>query len=323
MTDGKFQFTETGGPEKLTWIEGEAPTPGAGEVTIRQKAIGVNYIDIYHLTGTYPLPLPSGIGMEGAGVIEAVGEGVTGFAPGDRVAYVGGPPNAYSTVRTVPAGRVVNVPDDISFEIAAEMTFKGVTAEYLIRRCYAVKPTDTVLVLAAAGGVGSIMIQWLKSIGATVIGVTSSDEKAAQVTALGADHVILSGPSMLDDLKAVAPDGVDVVYDSVGKDTFEFSLEALKMRGTFVSFGVASGPLPEDGLGKIGARPGIFFTKPSIVHYTTKREELEAGAAAVYDAISKGIVAAGSAATYPLAKAPEALGDLQARKTKGSLLLIP
>lgn len=283
----------------------------------------MNYIDIYHLTGAYPLPLPSGIGMEGAGVIEAVGEGVAGFKPGDRVAYVGGPPNAYSTVRTVPAGRVVAIPDNISFEVAAEITFKGVTAEYLIRRCHAVKPTETVLVQAAAGGVGSIMVQWLKSIGATVIGVTSTPEKADQVAALGADHVIVSGPGMLDELKGIAPDGVDVVYDSVGKDTFEFSLDALRMRGTFVSFGIASGPLPDDGLARIGARPGIFFTKPSIVHYTGKREELEAGAAAVYDAVSSGVISSGSAATFPLASAIEVLTDLQSRKTKGSLLLIP
>lgn len=323
MTDGRFAFTETGGPDRLTWIECDTPTPSAGEVVIRQKAIGVNYIDIYHLTGAYPLTLPSGIGMEGAGVVEAIGEGVLGFAPGDRVAYVGGPPNAYSSVRAVPAGRVVKLPDAITFEVAAALTFKGVTAEYLIRRCYPVQPGETVLVLAAAGGVGSIMVQWLTALGATVIGVTSSADKATQVKALGAAHVILSGPAAADELKEIAPEGVDVVYDSVGKETFEFSLGALKARGTFVSFGAASGPLPEDGLGKIGACPGIFFTRPSIVHYTGKREELEAGADAVFEAISSGTISSGTAQTFPLSQAPSVLADLKDRKTKGSLLLIP
>jgi NADPH2:quinone reductase len=322
MIYGAYKFSATGGPDVLTWVEAEVAAPGADEVMIDHAAIGVNYIDIYHRTGVYPLPLPSGIGVEGAGVVSAVGSNVTFVKPGDRVAYAGGPPGAYSTGRLVPAGRVVKIPDGVSFEVAAALLFKGLTAQYLIHAAYPVKAGETVLLHAAAGGVGRIAVQWLKHIGASVIGVVSTAEKAAVAKAAGADHVIIDADgSFAPKVREIAPNGVDVVYDSVGKTTFAGSLDSLKQRGMLVSFGTSSGPIPPNDGGIFGAKGSLYFTRPSIAHYMARRDQLEPGAASLFDMLQKGVVTSDRITTYPLADAAKAQADLEARKTAGSLVL--
>lgn len=322
MIYGAYKFSATGGPDVLTWVEAEVAAPGADEVMIDHAAIGVNYIDIYHRTGVYPLPLPSGIGVEGAGVVSAVGSNVTFVKPGDRIAYAGGPPGAYSTGRLVPAGRVVQIPDGVSFEVAAALLFKGLTAQYLIHAAYPVKAGETVLLHAAAGGVGRIAVQWLKHIGASVIGVVSTAEKAAVAKAAGADHVIIDADgSFAPKVREIAPNGVDVVYDSVGKTTFAGSLDSLKQRGMLVSFGTSSGPIPPNDGGIFGAKGSLYFTRPSIAHYMARRDQLEPGAASLFDMLQKGVVTSDRITTYPLADAAKAQADLEARKTAGSLVL--
>lgn len=322
MLYGAYKFSATGGPDVLTWVEAEVAAPGADEVMIEHSAIGVNYIDIYHRTGTYPLPLPSGLGVEGAGIVKAVGSNVTFVKAGDRVAYAGGPPGAYSTGRLIPAGRVVKIPDSVSFEVAAALLFKGLTAQYLIHAAYPVKAGETVLLHAAAGGVGRIAAQWLKHIGATVIGVVSTEEKAAVAKAAGVDHVIVDTEgAFAPKVREIAPNGVDVVYDSVGKTTFAGSLDSLKQRGMMVSFGTSSGPIPANDGGIFGAKGSLYFTRPSIAHYMARRDQLEPAAASLFDMLEKGVVTADKITTYPLADAGKAQADLEARKTAGSLVL--
>jgi NADPH2:quinone reductase len=322
MNYGAFKFTAPGGPEVLTWVEAEVAAPGPDEVLIEHAAIGVNYIDIYHRTGFYPLPLPSGLGVEGAGTVKAVGSNVSFVKPGDRVAYAGGPPAAYSTGRLIPAGRVVKIPDAVSFEVAAALLFKGLTAQYLIHAAYPVKAGETVLLHAAAGGVGRIAAQWLKHIGATVIGVVSTDEKAKIAKAAGVDHVIVdTDGSFAPKVREIAANGVDVVYDSVGKTTFAGSLDSLKQRGMMVSFGTSSGPIPPNDGGIFGAKGSLYFTRPSIAHYMARRDQLEPGAASLFEMLEKGIVTADKITSYKLADAAKAQADLEARKTVGSLVL--
>jgi NADPH2:quinone reductase len=322
MNYGAFKFTAPGGPEVLTWVEAEVAAPGPDEVLIKHAAIGVNYIDIYHRTGFYPLPLPSGLGVEGAGTVKAVGSNVSFVKPGDRVAYAGGPPAAYSTGRLIPAGRVVKIPDSVSFEVAAALLFKGLTAQYLIHAAYPVKAGETVLLHAAAGGVGRIAAQWLKHSGATVIGVVSTEEKAAIAKAAGVDHVIVdTDGSFAPKVREIAANGVDVVYDSVGKTTFAGSLDSLKQRGMMVSFGTSSGPIPPNDGGIFGAKGSLYFTRPSIAHYMARRDQLEPGAASLFEMLEKGIVTADKITTYKLADAARAQADLEARKTVGSLVL--
>jgi NADPH2:quinone reductase len=320
-----FKFSRIGQPDVLEWVEDRLPSPDAGQVQVRHDAIGVNYIDVYHRSGIYPLTLPSGLGVEGVGTVEAVGADVSEFSPGDRVAYAGGPPGAYATVRNVLAARVVKVPAGVPSDVAASLIFKGMTVEYLIRRCHEVKPGDTVLLHAAAGGIGLIACQWLKAIGATVLGTVGTEEKAELAKANGCDHPIVytkeNFPLRVKEI--TAGEGVSAVYDSVGAQTFPGSLDSLRMTGILVSFGTSSGPVPPFDLGVLGAKGSLFVTRPSIAHYTAKREDLKASAAAVFSAIANGTIKAVGKTGYPLRDAARAHRDLEARKTSGSLVLIP
>ena len=315
----------TGGPEVLCWEEVEVGAPGPGQARVRQAACGLNYIDTYHRTGLYPLPLPSGIGLEGAGVVEAVGEGVTQLKPGDRVAYAGGPPGAYSEVRCMPVAPLLKLPDAIDFNTGAAMMLQGLTSAYLLRKTYRVQPGDAVLIHAAAGGVGLIACQWAKALGATVIGTTSSEAKAELARSHGADHIIFYNRE--DVAKRVREitggEGVAVVYDGVGKDTFMGSLDSLRVRGMMVSFGNASGPVaPFDPL-LLSQKGSIFITRPTLAHHTAKREELEELGGELFDMVVSGKVKIEVNQRYALKDAAQAHRDLEARKTAGSTILIP
>ncbi|MDQ5904598.1 MAG: NADPH:quinone reductase [Pseudomonadota bacterium] len=320
-----IRFHETGGPEVLRWESVDVGAPGAGQARVRHEAVGLNFIDTYHRTGLYPLPLPSGLGLEGAGVVEAVGEGVANVAPGDRVAYAGGPPGAYSEARCMPADRLLKLPDSLDFRTGAAMMLQGLTSAYLLRRTYRVQPGDTVLIHAAAGGVGLIACQWAKAIGATVIGTTSSEAKAELARAHGADHIIFYNRE--DVAKRVREitggEGVAVVYDGVGKDTFMGSLDSLRTCGMMVSFGNASGPVaPFDPL-LLSQKGSIFITRPTLMHYTAKRTELESLGAELFDVVTAGKVKIEVNQTYALKDAAQAHRDLEARKTTGSTILLP
>lgn len=316
-----------GGPEVLAWSDSELPAPGPGEIQIRHHAIGLNFIDIYHRKGVYgpPLALPSGLGVEGAGEIVALGEGVQGFAPGDRVAYVGGPPGAYARARNLPAGRAVRLPDGIDSTLAAATIFKGLTAEYLIHRCVAVQAGDWVLFHAAAGGVGSLACRWLHAMGAQVIGTVGSDAKIDATRRNGCAEVIVTGA---EDVAACVAritggGGVRVAYDSVGADTFAGSLKALAPRGTLVSFGESSGPVPPLALSLLGAGGSLFVTRPSIAHYTADRTEYEAAAARLFAALQDGTLPPPAVTTFPLAEAARAQAEMEGRRTQGSVVLLP
>jgi len=320
-----IRIHQTGGPEVMRWEEVAVGDPGPGEARIRHAAVGLNYIDTYHRTGLYPLPLPSGLGMEGAGVVEAVGEGVVDLKPRDRVAYAGGPVGAYSQVRCLPADRLLKLPDGIDFRTGAAMMLQGLTAAYLLRRTYAVQAGDTVLIHAAAGGVGLIACQWAKALGATVIGTVSSEAKADLARAHGCDHIIYY--TREDVAKRVreltAGEGVAVVYDGVGKDTFAGSLDSLRVRGMMVIFGNASGPVaPFDPL-LLSQKGSIFITRPTLGHYTAKRDELVALGSELFDVVSAGTVEIAVNQSYELADAASAHRDLEARKTTGSTILLP
>jgi len=316
---------QTGGPEVLQLEEVEVGTPGEGQARIRQTAIGINYIDTYHRSGLYPLPMPTGIGLEGAGTVEAVGPGVTDLSPGDRVAYAGGPVGAYASERVMPADRLVKVPERISDQQAAAMMLKGMTVEYLIRRTFTVKAGDTVLFHAAAGGVGLIACQWLKAIGAHVIGTVSSDEKAALAKAHGCEFsVVYTREDFVARVKEITGGkGVPVVYDSVGKDTFARSLDCLQPRGMMVLFGAASGPVPPFDSQILAQKGSLFLTRPTLFAYTATREDLLASASSLFNAVLSGEVKIEVSRTYPLAAAQQAHRDLQSRGTTGSLLLFP
>lgn len=317
---------ETGGPEVLRWESVAIPDVGPGQARIRHAAVGLNFIDTYHRTGLYALPgLPSGLGMEAAGVIEAVGEGVEDLKPGDRVAYASGPVGAYAEVRLMPADRVVRLPDAISDQTAAGMMLKGMTAEYLLRRTYAVQAGDTILLHAAAGGVGQIASQWAKHLGATVIATVGTDEKAELARANGCDHVIVyTRENFVERVRAITDGrGVAVVYNSVGKATFEGSLDCLRPRGMMVSFGNASGPTgPFDPL-VLAAKGSLYLTRPTLMSYTATPEELRASAAALFDVVAAGHVHIDIGQTYPLEDAAQAHRDLEARRTTGSTVLLP
>jgi len=319
-----IRFHRTGGPEVLTLDEVEVGAPGSGEARVRHTAIGVNFVDTYHRSGLYPLPLPSGLGVEAAGVVEAVGPGVSEVAPGDRVAYAA-TPGAYSEARLVPADRLVKLPEGISDRHAAAMMVKGLTVQALLRRTHRVEPGETVLFHAAAGGVGLIAIQWLKAIGATVIGTVGSDAKAALARAHGCDHVVVY--TREDFAKRVREitggAGVPVVYDSVGKDTFEGSLDSLRPLGLMVTYGNASGPVPPFDVGVLGRKGSLFLTRPSVFTYIARREDLLRGAAELFEMVLSGKVKVEIGGAWPLAKAAEAHRALQGRSTTGSLLLIP
>ncbi len=322
-----IRFSEYGGPDTLSLQSVDLASPGSGEIQIRHAAIGVNYIDIYHREGVFgpKLPLPSGLGVEGVGEIVAVGPDVSGFAIGDRVAYVGGPPGAYATHRNLPAARALLVPGGLDSETVAASVFKGLTAEYLTHRCVDLRPGDTVLLHAAAGGVGSFASQWLKALGVVVIGTVGSEEKARTARAHGCDHVIIYSRDDFRDevMRITAGKGVKVVYDSVGADTFMRSLDCLRPRGTLVSFGESSGPVDPLAVGTLGAKGSLFLTRPSIAHYTADRAEYVAAAERLFAAISDGIVTVEKPSVYPLAEAARAHSDLEARRTTGSVVLLP
>ena len=321
-----IRFNRTGGPEVLTWEEIPIGSPGAGNVRVRHKAVGLNFIDTYHRTGLYQVPaMPSGLGLEAAGVIEAVGDGVGEFAVGERVAYGTGPIGAYSEARNLPAEKLVKLPDSVDDRTAAAIMLKGLTAQYLLRRTYRVKAGDTILVHAAAGGVGLILCQWAKQLGATVIGTVGSTAKAELARAHGCDHTILyrveDVPKRVREITGGA--GVPVVYDSVGKDTFMHSLDSLAPLGLMVSFGNSSGPVPPfDGI-LLSQKGSLFFTRPTLMHYAAKRQDLVAMAAELFDVVESGAVKIEINQTYRLFDAAHAHRDLEGRKTTGSTVLLP
>jgi NADPH2:quinone reductase len=316
---------ETGGADVLHWEDVPIGEPQQGQLRIRHTAIGLNYIDIYHREGVYPLPMPTGLGVEAAGIVEAVGAQVEGFAAGDRIVYAGGPPGAYSTERLIPADRAVKLPNNISDELAASVFFKGLTVEYLIHRCHQVAKGDTVLWHAAAGGVGSLACQWLSHMGATVIGTVGSDEKAQRAKENGCHFTINYRKEDFVARVREITEGklVSAVYDSVGKDTIMGSLQCLRPRGILVSFGTASGPTPTIDLAALGARGSLYVTRASVAHYTAQRAELEAAAEAVLGALAQRILQLAPPTIYPLQEVARAHRDIQGGKTQGSLVLMP
>ena len=315
-----------GGPEVMTLVDVEVPAPGPGEVLIKQSACGLNFIDVYMRTGLYALPeLPWGIGLEAAGTIEAVGNGVSDLGVGDRVAYITQPPGAYAEARVMPVEKLVKLPDAINDKTAAGMMLKGLTAQYLLRRTYNVKPGDTILMHAAAGGVGLIVCQWAKHLGATVIGTVGSEEKAALARAHGCDHTILYREENFKDRVRDITDGagVNVVYDAIGKDTFMDSLDSLKPLGTMVTFGNASGPVPAIEPGILGAKGSLYLTRPTIFTHIATRAGLVEMTDDLFSVVSNGHVKIEVRQEYALADAVQAHTDLEARKTTGSTVLIP
>jgi NADPH2:quinone reductase len=320
-----IRIHKTGGPEVLTWEDVDVPAPKQGEARIRHTAIGLNYIDTYHRSGLYPLPLPTVIGSEGAGVVEAVGPGVTDIKPGDRVAYGNAPIGSYAEARIIPAGRLVKIPDGISDQQAASMMLKGMTAQYLIRRTYRVQKGDAILMHAAAGGVGLILGQWAKHLGATTIGTVGDKAKAELAKKHGYDHVILYRETKFpDEVKRITGGaGVPVVYDGVGKDTFMDSLDCLRPLGLMVSFGNASGAVPPVNLGVLAQKGSLYVTRPTLGTYVAKREDLVAAANELFDVVKKGAVKIEINQTYPLKDAANAHRDLESRKTTGSTVLLP
>lgn len=320
-----IRLSATGGPEVLDLVDLPDPEPGPGQLLVRQSAIGVNYIDTYHRSGLYPLRLPSGLGMEGAGDVVAAGEGVERFAPGDRVAFASGPIGAYADLHLVDAARAVRIPEGVDERTAAAALLKGMTAEFLLLRCRPVQPGEPVLIHAAAGGVGQIMVQWARALGAEVIATAGSPAKADRARALGAHHVILYGEQDVaaEVRRITGGAGVTTAYDSVGASTFEGTLGSLAPRGTFVSFGNASGPPPAVEPGRLMRMGSLFFTRPTLGDYIATTPELDASAAAVFGRIAAGEISIEIGQTFPLSQAKAAHEALEARQTVGSTLLIP
>ncbi|MBL8532780.1 MAG: quinone oxidoreductase [Betaproteobacteria bacterium] len=319
------RFHKTGGPEVLVYEDVDVGAPGEGQAKVRNTAVGLNFIDTYHRSGLYPLPLPSGIGLEAAGVVEAVGPGVDYLKPGDRVAYCGGPPGAYSEVRLIPADRLVPLPDGISDRQAAAMMLKGLTAHYLIRRTYPVKAGQTVLFHAAAGGVGLIAGQWLKALGATTIGTVGSDEKAALAKAHGYDHTIVyTRENFVERVKEITAGAkLPVVYDSVGKDTFMGSLDCLQPLGMLAVFGNGSGPVPAFDLGLLAQKGSLYVTRPTLQSYVSRRSDLLAASQELFEVVMSGKVKIEINQTFALKDAQDAHRQLEGRKTTGSTVLLP
>jgi NADPH:quinone reductase len=313
-----------GGPEVMRWEDVPAPEPGPGEALVRHAAVGLNYIDVYFRTGLYKTALPAILGMEAAGTVDAVGDGVTNVKPGDRVVYAAAPIGAYATARVIAADRLVKLPDAIDFDTAAAMLLQGLTAHYLLRRTYKAKAGETVVVHAAAGGVGLILCQWARHLGVTVIGVVSTPEKAELARAHGADHVVIGHADLPAEVKRITGGAmVPVVYDSVGKDSFAASLDSLAPLGLMVSFGSASGPVPPVELGLLAAKGSLFLTRPSYATYTSKRADLEQGARELFEVVESGAVKIRVNQTFPLSDAAAAHRALEARQTTGSTVLLP
>jgi NADPH2:quinone reductase len=324
--DGAIIVSQVGGPEVLQWSRKDPGEPGPGEVLVRHTAIGLNFIDVYHRTGLYPQDLPFTPGVEGTGVVEGLGSGVNDLQVGDRVAYTGnGPVGSYREGRVLPRSRLFVVPDSIDDDTAAAIMLKGCTVEYLVRRTYAVKSGDWVLLHAAAGGVGLLASQWLKALGAHVIGTVGSEEKAELAEANGCEHTILYREEDVPArVKEITQDrGVDVVYDSVGAATFHGSLDSLRSRGMMVTFGNASGPVEPISPLLLAQKGGLFLTRPSVAHYYSTPEDASEGVAALFDIVGSGRVRPHIGARYPLAEAAEAHRALEARGTVGSTVLKP
>ncbi len=319
-----MRIHEHGGADKMRWETVEVGDPGPGQVRVRNTAVGLNFVDIYQRNGLYPMQLPFTLGSEGAGVIEAVGPKVKDLKVGDRVAY-SGPIGAYAEVLLRPADRLVKIPAGVDDRTAAAMMLKGLTAQYLIRRTYRVKKGDTILMHAAAGGVGQILCQWAKHLGATVIGTVGSDEKVDLAKKSGCKHVIvLSREKFSERVKEITKGkGVPVVYDGIGKDTFMDSLDCLQPLGLMASFGNASGAVPPFNLGILAQKGSLFLTRPTLVHYTASREDLVKGARELFAVVKSGAVKIRVNQTYALRDAAQAQNDLEARKTTGSTVLIP
>jgi NADPH:quinone reductase len=316
----------TGGPEEMVWESVDPGAPGPGEALIRHEAVGLNFIDVYHRTGLYPLPqLPAVLGMEAAGVIESLAEDVTDLAVGDRVAYAGAPVGAYSQRRCIPAHRLVKLPESIDSVRAAAMMLKGMTTRYLLYGCYPVSAGDTILIHAAAGGVGTLVCQWARHLGATVIGTVGSAEKGELAASAGCHHpIIYTTEDFTERVKEITDGrGVDVVYDSVGQATFDGSLACLRPMGTLVSFGQSSGSVPPVDLGRLAAQGSVFLTRPSLLTYTADRSDLLDHARDLFDVVTRGVVKVEVNRTYPLAEAAQAHSDLEGRKTTGASVLLP
>jgi NADPH2:quinone reductase len=320
-----IRIHQPGGPEVMQLEEVEVGDPGPGEARVRHTAIGVNYLDTYHRSGAYKLALPATIGMEGAGIVEAVGAGVTDIRPGDRVAYCTGTPGSYSEVRVMPAERLVPLPAGISERMAVAMMLKGLTTQYLFRQTRELKDGETILFHAAAGGVGLIACQWARALGATMIGTVGSDEKAELAKAHGCAHTIVyTRENFVERVKALTGGkGVPVVYDGVGKDTFPASLDCLVPRGLFVSYGNASGLIPPVDIMLLSQKGSLYLTRPTLFTYAQPRSNLLAMSRELFDMVQSGRIKVEASKTYPLADAAQAHRDLHARRTTGSVILIP
>lgn len=320
-----IRIKETGAPDVMEYIDVDLPAPGTGEVLVRHMACGLNFIDVYFRTGLYPQPLPGSLGMEGAGVIEGVGENVSHVKVGDRVAYAGRPLGAYAEARVMPADILVKLPESISFETAAAMMLQGLTVQYLFRRTFRLQGGETILFHAAAGGVGLIACQWARALGVTMIGTVGSDEKAALAKANGCVHTInYNKENFVERVKEITGGkGVPVVYDSIGKDTFIGSLDCLSPLGMMVSFGSASGAVPPFGLNELATRGSLFITRPSLFNYTAKRDDLETMAAELFGMVESGKIKIDINQRYALKDVAQAHRDLESRKTTGSSILIP
>ena len=320
-----IRMQRTGGPEVMEYVDVELGQPGPGQALVRHAAIGVNFIDCYFRSGLYPQPLPGALGMEGAGVVEAVGEGVTHVQPGDRVAYAGRPNGAYAEARVLPADILLKLPDAISFDTGAAMMLQGLTVQYLFRRTAQLKRGDTILFHAAAGGVGLIAAQWARALGVNMIGTVGSEHKAELARAHGCAHVInYNTENFVERVKEIT-DGekVSVVYDSIGKDTFTGSLDCLQPLGLMVSFGSASGPVPDFSLSELASRGSLFITRPTLFAYAARRADLESMAADLFDVVGSGAVKIEVHQRYPLADVARAHAELEARQTTGSSVLLP
>lgn len=320
-----IRFDEVGGPDVMQYVDVDVPPPSAGQVQVRHTAIGLNYIDTYHRTGLYPLPLPSGIGLEAAGVVVEVGEGVDNLQIGDRIAYGAGPLGAYSERANVPANRVGKLPDGVSDDVAAAIMLKGMTARYLLRATYEVKPGDTILFHAAAGGVGLIACQWASALGATVIGTVGSPEKGELARANGCDHIInYSNENVAESVREITGGtGVPVVYDGVGQSTIMSSLDSLSPRGLLASFGNASGPVKDFDLGLLSAKGSLYITRPTLMTYVASDRDLADTMTDLFDMVGSGKLNISINQRYPLSEAVQAHRDLEGRKTTGSTILLP
>ena len=320
-----IRFEKTGGSDVLQYVDVQLPPPPAGEVRVKHTAIGVNFIDTYHRTGLYALPLPSGLGSEAAGVVEAIGDGVTAFKTGDRVGYASGFIGSYAEAVNIPAARLVKIPDGVSDEVAAAVLLKGMTAQYLLRRIHPVKAGETIVFHAAAGGVGQIGVQWAKHLGASVIGTTTSPDKVAQCKANGCDHVLNSQDAGWEKtvLEITGGAGVPVVYDSIGKDTFLAGLDCLAPRGIMVTYGNASGPVDPFSPSLLAGKGSLFVTRPTLGHYTRTPQELQETADDLFAVIASGAVRVAINQRFALKDAAQAHDALTSKKTTGATILLP